>query len=313
MNNPLQPEELQAILAAVAPKQGPTGATASASVAPRDFARPQRLSLEQRGELRELLVRVLPGLERELSNTLRSRARVSLSDVDESDAQLAIGQLRQPLAVAPFSVAGQPCWVVWDSVAAVAALELALGAPEASSSEPRKLTSVEGMLFKRVANTLLAQLAPVLGFTAENLRVATLMEDIGSPRDAGDRYDPRRLLILLELEIPAGTSVLRLYLPPPMANADANRAGPVKVAALPRHLDEVQLSVSARLGAADLLLADLLALQVGDVIPLGVQTSTPLEVWAEDRPWANALLGSHGGHLALRLHSGGRKSDEGLS
>lgn len=298
MNSQLLPEELEAVLAAVSPK----GVPPSALVAPRDFARPQRLSLEQRGELRERLVRVLPALERELSSALRARTRVSLSDVDEIDAQAAVGDLHPPMAVAPFQTAGQPCWVVWDAVAAVAALELALGAPEAASAEARKLTSVEGMLFKRVANCVLNELSGVLNFKVEALRVATLLEEIGSPRDAGQHYDPRRLLILLELELPTGTSSLRLYLPAP-AMDDAARAAKAKAASLPTHLGDVRLSISARLGAADLPLADLLALEVGDVIPLGVLTRSPLEVWAEDRPWATAHLGASAGHLALRLHS----------
>lgn len=306
MKSPLLPEELEAVLAMVAPKSAPP----EGSVAPRDFARPQRLSIEERTQLRERLGRTLPALERELSSVLRTRARISLSDVDEIDASLAIAQLRPPMAVAPFLVAGQPCWVVWESVAAVAALELALGAPEAKGSEPRKLSSVEGMLFKRVANSVLRELGPALDFAVEHLRVATLLEELGSPRDAGAKFDPRRLLLLLEIEIPTGTSSLRLYLPPPRTgDAPVPRASAPGVK-LPEHLDLVPLSISARLGAADLPLADLLALEVGDVIPLGVDSGAPLEVWAEDRPWASAILGASAGRLALRLHSIVGKADQ---
>ena len=306
MKSPLLPEELEAILAAVAPK----GVSPQAQVAPRDFARPQRLSSEQRGELRERLVRNLPALERELTGVLRARARVSLSDVDESDAQAAITQLRPPMTVATFQVAGEPCWVVWDSVASVAALELALGAPEAKEAQPRKLTSVEGMLFKRLAACLLREMGGVLGFNPEGLRVVTILEELGSPRDAGPRFDPRRLLLLVELELPSGTSTLRMYLPAPRA-ADASRdVARSTQHKLPEHLGSVSLSISARLGVAEFGLADLLALEVGDVIPLGVHKSLPLEVWAEDRPWAQALLGASGGHLALRLHSPRAKDDQ---
>ncbi|MEO6709641.1 MAG: FliM/FliN family flagellar motor switch protein [Planctomycetota bacterium] len=306
MKSPLLPEELEAVLATVAHKSAPQ----PGSVAPRDFARPQRLSGDERTELRERLVRVLPALERELSNVLRSRARVSLSDVDEIDAGAAIAELRPPMAVAPFLVAGQPCWFVWESVAAVSALELALGAPDAKSGEPRKLTSVEGMLFKRVASSVLRELGLVLDFNAEGLRVATLLEELGSPRDGGAQFDPRRLLLLLELEVPTGTSALRLYLPPPRSDtkpASGPRAPAMK---LPEHLQLVPVSISARLGAADLALSDLLALEVGDVIPLGVSSSAPLEIWAEDLPWAQAMLGASAGRLALRLHSGRRTDDQ---
>ena len=79
---------------------------------------------------------------------------------------------------------------------------------------------------------------------------------------------------------------------------------------LPEHLDLVPVAISARLGAADLPLAELLALEVGDVIPLGVDAGAPLEVWAEDRPWAQAMLGASAGRLALRLHSPAKKSDQ---
>lgn len=306
MKNPLEPQELEAILAVVAPK----GVPRDAQVAPRDFARPQRLSSEQRGELRERLVRTLPALERELAGVLRVRARVGLSDVDESDAQTAIAQLRPPMSVAVFHVGGEPCWVVWDNPASVAALELALGAPEAKEVEPRKLSSVEGMLFKRLSACLLRELGSVLGFNAENLRVATLLEDLGSPRDAGLRFDPRRLLLLVELELPTGTSILRLYLPAPREGGERPAGAAARQQKLPDHLSAVPLSISARLGVAEFGLADLLALEVGDVIPLGVHKSLPLEVWAEDRPWAHALLGSSAGQLALRLHSPRAKDDQ---
>ncbi len=304
VNAALKPEELEAVLAAVTPKP----AAPSGSVAPRDFARPLRLSQEQREVLRECLTRALPNLERELSSVLRARAKVGLSDVDEIDAEQAVEQLRIPLAAAPFAVADQPCWIVWDNAAAVTAMELALGAPEVKASEPRKLTSVESMLFKRVAQTVLREVAPLLEIKPENLRVATLLEELGSPRDVGERFDPRRLLILLELELPTGTSTLRLYLPAP-ASEDALGPASGAKAALPAHLGAVPLTLSARLGAADVPLADLLALEVGDVIPLGVATSQPLEVWAEDRPWAQAHLGASAGHLALKLHSAGGSAD----
>jgi flagellar motor switch protein FliM len=307
LKSPLEPEELAAILAAVAPK----GVPRDAQVALRDFARPQRLSSEQRGALRERLVRALPALENDLAGVLRSRVKVNLSDVDESEAQLAITQLRPPMSVAKFRVGSEPCWVVWDNAASVAALELALGAPEAKEMQPRMLSSVEGMLFKRLVACLLKELGGVLRFAPEDLRVVRLLEDLGSPRDAGERFDPRRLLLLVELELPTGNSTLRLYLPAPKSDDPTAHAPALKAQQkLPEHLGAVSLSISARLGVADFGLADLLALEVGDVIPLGVHKSQPLEVWAEDRPWAHALLGSCSGQLALRLHSPRAKDDQ---
>jgi hypothetical protein len=78
--------------------------------------------------------------------------------------------------------------------------------------QPRMLSSVEGMLFKRLVACLLKELGGVLRFVPEDLRVVRLLEDLGSPRDAGERFDPRRLLLLVELELPTGNSTLRLYL-----------------------------------------------------------------------------------------------------
>lgn len=299
----LQPEELEAILATVAPKRA-----APSSVASRDFARPRRLSLERRGELRERIVRALPPLEKELTALLRTPVRISLSDVDEADAQLVLNELRLPLAVAPFQSGGLPCWALWDPSSAVAALELALGAPEAKSGDARKLTSVEGMLFKRLVTTLMQTVGGIVGVGVDGLRVATLLEEVGAPRDAGERFDPRRLAVVFELELATGTSRLRLYLPPPKDEGDAEGALPARTS-LPEHLAEVPLTLRARLGGAELPLAELLALEVGDVIPLGVECRAPLEIWAEDRPFAFALLGASAGRLALKLHSAERPAD----
>jgi flagellar motor switch protein FliM len=50
-------------------------------------------------------------------------------------------------------------------------------------------------------------------------------------------------------------------------------------------------------------LSDLLALEIGDVIPLGTSADRGVTLWVAESPCAGALLGSRDGKLAVRLTS----------
>jgi flagellar motor switch protein FliM len=59
--------------------------------------------------------------------------------------------------------------------------------------------------------------------------------------------------------------------------------------------------VSAYLASVDVPLSDLMALEVGDVIPLGVEAGTPVDLYIEDRCCARASWGRHLGMQAVRV------------
>ena len=64
------------------------------------------------------------------------------------------------------------------------------------------------------------------------------------------------------------------------------------------------------LASIDVPLTDLLELEVGDVIPLGVHTQTPVDIYVEDRSCAKGRMGSHLGRLAVRIEKLSPTGDE---
>jgi flagellar motor switch protein FliM len=188
---------------------------------------------------------------------------------------------------------------VWDIAAAVAAVEVALGTTEVKDAKPRKLSTVEKTMLKRLLGTVVQKLGPLVALEPKNLRVIDIVEELGSWRDGGALADAQRLSVHLAVHGPGGDSLMRLYLPGFAPDKGAKRPELPKHA--PEHLASVPFEVSARLGSAEIPLSDLLGLEVGDVIPLGAPADEPLRLMIEDRVCAEATLGSKDGNLAVRI------------
>ncbi|HVS18002.1 MAG TPA: FliM/FliN family flagellar motor switch protein [Planctomycetota bacterium] len=300
----VEPEEAQAILDAVRADDGPV--PSGSSVAARDFARPLRLSVRDLGEIAKRVAAALPAAEKELGRALRGAHTLTVSELREESAEGLFADVGTAFVVLRFEVEGQPGWLCWDAAGAVAALEVVLGAPEATPEE-RALTGVERALAGRLLGDLLARLVGAVGVTSRNPRMVALADDLGSWRDAGPRADRARLRIRLELDGPAGHGGLDLWLPG-VRGADEHDDTPE--GALPQHLDPVAVELSAHLGTCDVPLRELLQLAVGDVIPLDTPDDADLTVLVEDVPCARARLGTHAGHLALQILDVTRPDDD---
>jgi flagellar motor switch protein FliM len=199
-----------------------------------------------------------------------------------------------------FEVERQPGWLVWETSAAVAAVEVALGqaAPEQATTRP--LTSVERTLLGRLLGSVVTALAKGLDLAAERHRIVEESDGIGSWRDGGVKADPQRLHLCLSFHGPSAPSVLHVYLPSPAAPA-AIPAAQTPKAALPARYTEIPVTLAARLGAVEVPLAELLAIEVGDVIPLDLALGSPLSIEVENLPCMTAVLGRSQGKLALRI------------
>lgn len=318
MSARLDPEEARSLLGPSEPAEhgsgGAPGGAAGAGpgrrgggVEPRDFARPLRLSPRELDGIEARVARRLPALTEALERALRGKHALRLVEVSEVGCEGLFDALQGPLAALRFQVGGQPGWLVWDLLPALAAVEVALGSSTPEVSAPRALSSVERKLVQRLLGPVVEAAGEALGLEVEALAVARELEELGSWRDGGERADRRRLFVHLELDGPGGPSVLRLYLP----GVDPRRGTPGRAqAALPAHLGQVKVELSARLGASDVPLAELLALEPGDVIPLCTRAEDPLDVYAEDKLRARAVLGSRNGRLAIRIVGPGGEDDD---
>jgi len=292
----VEPHEAQAILDAVQPVADRDGV---GDVQPRDFARPLRLSDPALEQLRRKVQAVLADCEKELSRALRGEHALELVELGEQSVEGLFDELAEPFALVRFAVDGQPAWVRWDVAGAVAAVEVALGASAPAGGE-RALSAVERGLLDRLLSSVARRIGAALGLQIGPGHVVEAPEEAGSWADGGPGADRARLRVHLSLDGPGGSSGLDLWLPGIGAEPEPGAALP---ATLPAHLDQVTVLLAARLGARDVPLAELLAIEEGDVIPLETSSEALLDVLAEDVPCAQARLGCSAGRLALRIET----------
>jgi flagellar motor switch protein FliM len=302
----LTPEEVESLLDA-----DPREAAAPSAIALRDFRRPMRLSAPQLEKLRRTAEKAIPEIESALTTWLRRPHKAAIAALTEVDAGAMLASLAEPMCVVAFESSGQPAWTVWESTAAVAAAELALGTSEVKAQE-RVLSSIEAKLLSNIVNRVTTVAASALGADAKSFRFAQSAEELKPSREAIGANDPQRVCVQIAIESAGETSVLRVYLPC-LRSPDTERApasAPAKAAArpaMPAHLGAIPVEIGVQLGSTDLPLSELLGLEVGDVILLGVEVGSTLDVYVEGEACASARWGQHQGQLAIKIDALGTK------
>jgi len=284
----------------------------------RNFRQPRRLSNARLAHLSKLVGSVLPRACNEIAAPLRAYHKVTLASVSEVNVQSLFSGLTAPFVVLCFDCLGHTSWLVWESAAATAAVERVLSGleplPEDEDEEggagrgdeapapaaPRRLSRSEKRVISGVLFRLIRPVAEALGLPIGAGDIAQEPEELRTLEDSGPDADARRLLLHFSFDGPGGPSDLRLYLPGVGESDESALAARARVK-LPEHLDAVQLTLAAYLGSVDVPLQELLALEVGDVIPLGVEVDSPLELYVEDRACALASWGRWHGNLAVKV------------
>lgn len=295
MSADVEPEELQALL-----EDEPAPAPARGETVPRDFSAPLRLDARALEALRRRVRSGLPAVERAFAEALRRTWPLDVEELREIGCEGLFARAARPLCVVRFRVDGQPGWLSWRPEAALAAIEAALGAHAPVASEPRPFTRVERALLEQLLTGVARAACAALELAPQDLALVHDAEQLGSWRDGGAAADPGRLHVSLTVDGPGRASRLDLYLPCVHGPApQATAAAAVKTP--PRHAEGVDVELAAELGSTAVPLAELLRLEVGDVIPLDARVDQPLAVRIEGRPFALARLGARAGELALRI------------
>jgi flagellar motor switch protein FliM len=289
----VSPEEQQALL-----EQSSVDAAVPVDVTQRDFSEPRRIPSSALTELCNQIDRMLPEIQLSARRVLGADVLLHVGGVTESSAARLADSWKPPYALLRFTSGGQVCWVSMDCASAVAELERLVGAEPQHTARP--LSSSEHRLLILIAEVLFEPLRPLLGFEFRDLRAVTEPYDVGNWRHGDGAPDPHRLTIELQVERPDGRSSMRLHVLPPVQQ---RRKEPDTRAPGVEHIQDLDLELSARLSSLELPLEELLALEVGDVLPLGVPVGTQLGLFVNDLPWAQASLGARGTRLAVALHS----------
>jgi flagellar motor switch protein FliM len=286
--SPVNHDEIEALIG--------TGAAPAARVAQRDFGSPLRLGAERLSALSRRFELVMHRVSTQLSAELGQPLQVELGDVREIHADIVRQGLDGPLAAARFECAGQPGWIVWTAEAAVRAVETLLcgSSPKAA---PRPLSELEVGLVLGALEGIVRELASAAGVQVDRFQAVTSLTTFGTWTDPGDRADPQRVAVELHLLLGREPTELHVYLP----GLGASVAQAAVPAALPAHLQPVEVILCARLGEVEVPLSELLELEHGDVISLGTDEDGTLAVTLDGLELARARLGTSEGRLAVRL------------
>lgn len=287
---PVDPEEVESLT-------GTSRAPAGERVAERDFGQPLRLGAARLTAVRRRFEAAAFRVGNDVSDALGRPYEVALVGLREVHADVARDGLAEPLAAVRFTVAGQLGWAVWDSASAVRAVERLL-CGSAPKNADRALSALETDLVAGVLATLVAAAAQAAEVEHRDLRPARALGTLGTWQEVGEAADPHRVALDLLLRTGPEQSELTVYLPGLPRTAAAEPAPPAE---LPGHLDRVAVELSARLGEVEIPLADLLALEDGDVISLGTPIHGTLAVTVDGVELGRGVLGTSGGKLAVRL------------
>lgn len=307
MSSNLEQEEVQAILEAV---RGSAGEPAAGSVEPRDFGQPRRLSRDRLQRLSRLVTTRLPEICSELAGPLRQQPKLTLASVSEVNAEGLFTDLETPFLVHCFECNGSPAWILWETITAASWVEAVLIGPrvedaaqeegEDAEDQARRLSRSECRVLEGLLEAVLVPITAALGLERTAGTLAQNPEELVTLEDAGPAGDPRRLMLHFMVEGKTGSSDLRIYLPgldeQPVA---AGRTG--EPSQLPDHLSGVELTLAALLGSVEVPLTELLDLEPGDLIPLGIPVGTLVEIQVEDRTCATATWGRRNGLLAIKI------------
>lgn len=272
-------------------------------VSPRDFGRPQRLSRRDRRLLARAVDARLPALERALADWLREGASLELDEVGEVSALGLFEGLQEPFVVQTLEVRGHQGWVVVQNPQAQALAESALGTgAEEPERTARRLSPIEAGLVGDILTAIARGIAPALELELEAGALLQETRTLELSLDADLAREARRVAFYIHLSgsgLPE--TIVKVYLPdlrPPALRRDG---GPKARRPLPAYLSAVPVELSAQLGTIEVPLSDLLSLEVGDVVPLGVGGDAPAIVHVGGEACGRASWGSHGGELALRI------------
>ncbi|MEZ5973431.1 MAG: FliM/FliN family flagellar motor switch protein [Planctomycetota bacterium] len=294
----LSADETQALQAVAGAKRGPERGL----VSERNFSQPRRLSAQRLQHLAKTVSANLQDICNRMAAPLRSFHKLTMGTIGEVNAVGLFEELNSPFVILGLQIEGALGWLVWDERAATATIEQILAGELASDEEieARELSASEARVLERMLAMVVEPIGQCLGLKIQTDGIAQDEEGLKTIADAGPDADTRRLMVHLVFDGPGGPSDMRLYLPNIDEDDSHNKREKRKV--VPAHLDLVNLEVRVELGCAQVALRDLLALEVGDVIPLGTEFGGPVNLYVEDRAIANGQWGQVGGVLSMQIH-----------
>ncbi len=267
-------------------------------VATRDFRRPMRIGPDQLEGLKKKVNSCLPAIEEAMAPRFGADLALTLTHIEETTRSSFLSTLDdQGFFVQSFSLNKQSGWVFWDPKDARRAIEKSLGCGSSASIDA-PLSSLERSLAGGFATEIASRISSELGSTLTEGDRFIERRILQASLDASPAEDEQRLSVTLNLSAGTLTSELRFYLPgvKPIGAQSDNDVSPK---ALPEHLNDVGVVLSAQLASLELPLQDVLDLEEGDVLALGPSSEMRAQLNLNGRSAGTAIYGRDGERLAL--------------
>lgn len=321
MGKILSQEEIDALLSAVAQTDAEVertpsaGAPAPVRAVTYDFKHPNRVSKDQLRKLENVHDKFAGLLSIALSSIQRAMADTDLLSVDQITYSEFISFLKAPSCTYTFRLDPLEglCIIDFNPALAFAILDRLFGGRGTALEAERGLTGLERSVMRRIMAHVFEQLEAGWERT---LKVKAAPVGFDTNPHFMQIVPPGETVIVvsLQLSMPAANGIIRIAYPhvtlEPILHklAVQNWLGTGRAALQPARRREVQeclhhlaVAVSARLGVAQLSLADVLSLEPGMVIPLHVNAGDRVTVQVEGITKFSATAGLVGRHRAVRI------------
>lgn len=271
------------------------------TVRKRDFSRPDPLPKSEQqwfqGEATHAAVRLAESLTKWLGYSVR----VECVGIELQPYESILRSLETPCLVYRYGGPDGEGVLALDPSLALATVDRLLGGQGKARYVARTLTAVElpiaAMLAERVLTALADGLADVVtlprqpaGPPAMHVRQARVL-----------RADEKCLVLTYAVAGDLAETELRLVLSAAsLAKKRADSDAP-KDEGLPPELSKVGVELGVKLSEADLTLAEILALEPGDVVTLDGDAGSPVCVEVEGRPVARGTLGAVHENFAVSI------------
>ena len=292
----MKPDLSQAEVEALLGEEGRSDEVVTA----RDFRHPRRIGSTQLDELKKKINSCLPAIEEAMAPRFGGQLALTLNHVEETTRSSFLNSLEESsFFIQAFTLDQQTGWVSWGPNDARSAIEKSLGCGSSSHIEA-PLSGLERALAGGFAIEIASKVSFELGATLTKGECFTEKRLLQASVDATPTEDEQRLSVTIQLSSAALTSELHFYLPgvtPKEKKAPAVQ----KPDALPEHLNEVGVVVTAELASLELPLQDVLDLEEGDVLALGPKSEMRALLTLNGQSAGTATYGRDGERLALRV------------
>ena len=303
----------EGVAAGPAPRPASGGRTRGPQ--PFDFRRPRTLSRDQVRALHIVGETFARQFTTVLSMSLRSVCQVSLGTTDHMSYDEYVRSSPNPTLLALISLDPLPGTALLQVPLQVSMgiVERLLGGSGESPQPQRALSDIESALVREVLDRVVHEISYAFESLSPTQAAVSHLES--NPHFA-QVAAPSDMMVVLGLEVRigavAGTSTLALphaALQPALENVTsqslfANRSGVdprEAAAALRTRLRSTSVDVAVQFQPVVLTSAQILSLQVGDVVPLRHDVCEPLAVTAEGSHVAYAVSGGKGRRLAAMI------------